>query len=156
MSNTIFQHHDSPYKEEKVVGYFPVQYGEVEELWMEQNSESIFVIKSIPFFLKDINYEDVVSCTVYENTLIFDKVITKSDWFTFRIHLLGTLDEKQRNIAQILSDIESFGSKWERFSDDFYSMSVETASKGSGLEDYLVKLESMKVIEYDTLDSLKR
>jgi hypothetical protein len=89
-------------------GYPPV---DVEGIWSVKGDENLWRIQNIPFFVKDVSYDDVVEVERRDDELWFRSVAHKSLYSTIRLIVYDTHKEQ---LSPILIRLEGFGCSWEQ------------------------------------------
>lgn len=87
-------------------GYPPVT---IESLWAKKCPNNLYQIDNIPFYVREISYQDVVSISsTSEGTLTFEKIVTPSTLSTIRIIIFD-----KDKLSLLTNELEKLGCSWE-------------------------------------------
>ena len=95
---------------------------ERESLWARDVSGGRYKIQSVPFFVYDISYGDVVLAERDENALVFARVVARGGHSTYRVFLSS--DIAMSRFLQKWEVIEHYGCSYERASDRLLAIDV--------------------------------
>lgn len=145
-------HPDPPHLGELLLCSVQDEDGDTEEIWVEPTSDSnLYKVRCIPFFLKDINMDDIIQGIWEGKKLVFDKMMARSEWYSFRIRII----DSSIPFLNTLQFIDNLNGLFEEYLPDFYAVSV-TGENVERVLTHLNELERNGWIEFDTLDSKER
>lgn len=57
----------------------------VENMWAQAIGDNLFVLKNSPAYVYNVSFEDVVSASLKDGVLVFDKIVGRGGHSTYRI-----------------------------------------------------------------------
>ncbi|MCD2223372.1 DUF4265 domain-containing protein [Listeria cossartiae] len=125
-----------------VEGYPPVY---TESLWAERLSSGNYKIKNIPFYAKEVSFNDVISIRVgSEGEFLFHKIVRYSGNNTLRIVFFDENVIKRR-----LNKLAGLGCSWECMNATFYSVNIPTGPSFKKVIQYLEKAYVREELDYE-------
>ncbi len=76
-----------------------------ESLWGKRYDDHYFQVQSIPFYIKGISYNDIISAQIINGMYNFDKVISVSGHSTYRVYIKRENKDGFRNYWLPLENI---------------------------------------------------
>lgn len=116
----------------KVVdGYPPYS---IESLWCDViHDQRNYKISNIPFFIKGIAINDVISVALKDDKLYFKKIIKPSTNSTLRI---VSVNQTEDELLSLLNELEGLGCNYEEFN-GLYAVNIPESIDIHGLLSYL-------------------
>lgn len=122
--------------------YPPVR---IESLWAEKDNNGFFRIKNIPFYSKEVSYDDLVITEQKEGNLFFKKVKKSSQNSTIRIIFYDASIDKKN----ILDNLVSFGCDYEEFSSQFIALNIPIEVNIEIVLNYLNHLHGNDILDFE-------
>ncbi|MCO6512707.1 MAG: DUF4265 domain-containing protein [Aridibacter famidurans] len=137
MSESIAKHIESKEELEKVLFYLPVDDDgyppySYESLWAERIGGDAFRIDNIPFFVRELCVEDIVTALDEDGSLYFQEVVEYSQHNTVRIVVI----EKERT-TQLISGLRKLGLAFEGLDNYLFAIDVVDPEKMATLVHFL-------------------
>ena len=92
-----------------------------ESLWGKRYDDPYFQVQSIPFYLKGISYNDIISVQIINGMYNFDKVISVSGHSNYRVYIKNENDEGFKKYWQPL---ENIGCSYENANSKLFAIDV--------------------------------
>lgn len=125
-----------------VEGYPPVY---TESLWAEKLSSGNYKIKNIPFYAKEVSFNDVVSIRVEPgDEFLFHKIVRYSGNSTIRIVFFD-----ENVIKRSLNKLVKLGCSWECMNETFYSVNIPAGPSFKKVIKYLERACIQEELDYE-------
>jgi hypothetical protein len=93
-----------------------------ESLWAEHLISNTYKLKNIPFYAKNVSYDDTVEVKRVNDLIYFDKIIRRGGHSTYRIIIPP---EKQENIfTKYWEPLNKLGCTYEKGEGNFYAIDI--------------------------------
>lgn len=115
-----------------------------ESVWGEEVEKQSFQIKNIPFYTKEVSFNDIVSVIEKDGVFYYKKMIKSSGNSTVRVIFFN--DEK---IEEYISHIEKMGCDYEKFSSNFLAINIPITTNIEVVLNYLEYLSSKEIADYE-------
>lgn len=115
-----------------------------ESIWGNEVEENLFKIKNIPFYTKDVSFDDIVSVIVKNENLYYKKTVKSSGNSTIRVIFF---DEEKTD--ECISHLEEIGCDFEKFSSNFISINIPITLNIEIVLNYLEYLSSKEIADYE-------
>ncbi len=115
-----------------------------ESIWGVDLGNNLFKINNIPFYTKDVSFDDTVSVVDIDGVLHYKKTIKSSGNSTIRIIFF---DEKE--IEDCISAIQKMGCEYEKFSSTFIAINIPITTNLEIVLDYLEYLSFKEIADYE-------
>lgn len=122
-------------------GYPPVSE---ESIWGDKVEDNIFKIKNIPFYTKDVSFDDTVSVIEKNENLYYKKTVKSSGNSTIRVIFFS-----EEEIDECISHFEEMGCDCEKFSSNFISINIPITLNIEIVLNYLEYLSSKEIADYE-------
>ncbi len=115
-----------------------------ESIWGVDLGNNLFKINNIPFYTKDVSFDDTVSVIDIDGALHYKKTIKSSGNSTIRIIFF---DEKE--IEDYINAIQKMGCEYEKFSSTFIAINIPITTNLEIVLDYLEYLSFKEIADYE-------
>ncbi|KXZ71272.1 DUF4265 domain-containing protein [Acinetobacter venetianus] len=127
--------------EKIIVDYFDKNNKELakEIIWGEKFDDNQYFVRSIPFFIPNIAFDDLIEVEKEDEIVYFSDLIKVSNNSTVRVIFF---EDDPKGIDEFLKGVESYSSQWEKFtSKPYYAINVPKEVNYKTLKTYLEKYE---------------
>lgn len=115
-----------------------------ESIWGVDLGNNLFKINNIPFYTKDVSFNDIVSVVDIDGVLHYKKTIKSSGNSTIRIIFF---DGKE--IEDCINAIQKMGCDYEKFSSTFIAINIPITTNLEIVLDYLEYLSFKEIADYE-------
>ncbi|MBF9255018.1 DUF4265 domain-containing protein [Pontibacter sp. 172403-2] len=118
----------------------------VESVWaaVVDETEGLYKLKNIPFFVKGYSSEDTVYAELEDDRLVVKGLVEESGNSTLQIICF-----KEESAEQIQKRLEEFGCAWEgSHLPGYFSVDVSADLDYEPIREYLVDLEEKEILSY--------
>ena len=115
-----------------------------ESIWGVDLGNNLFKINNIPFYTKDVSFDDTVSVVDIDGVLHYKKTIKSSGNSTIRIIFF---DGKE--IEDCINAIQKMGCDYEKFSSTFIAINIPITTNLEIVLDYLEYLSFKEIADYE-------
>ncbi|HHK6020873.1 TPA: DUF4265 domain-containing protein [Neisseria subflava] len=115
-----------------------------ESIWGVDLGNNLFKINNIPFYSKDVSFDDTVSVVDIDGVLHYKKTIKSSGNSTIRIIFF---DGKE--IEDCINAIQKMGCDYEKFSSTFIAINIPITTNLEIVLDYLEYLSFKEIADYE-------
>jgi hypothetical protein len=131
-------------KLEIINDYPPVS---VESIWVKKLPSGYFKVLNIPFYSRELCFEDVVDVTTCpDGSIYFLRIKRKSKNSTIRIVFFDEYFD-QKNI--VITKLESLGCTWEEFSTAFLAINIPRETDLNEIIEILEQFSEKGVLDYE-------
>ena len=125
---------------------------EAEWMWAKPMGGNAFEVDNSPFHLYGISWRDVVSITLSDDTLCFEKILSKSGHRTLRARLPSEADHA--SFLCLWPDLKTLGCSFEgsNLERPLYAIDVPPGVDIASVTDYLAQWERQGLLEYEEAD----
>jgi hypothetical protein len=127
--------------------YYALPYGVNEYLWAKSLGDDLYEVRSIPFWVPGLNYEDVVRTipSASNQPPRIREVVRRSGHKTLRIDFESSDHAQQQ---QILSELVVMHARFANLTgdDDFYAVDTPSQNHYLPVYNYLKQLEQQRVL----------
>ena len=113
-------------------------------IWGVDLGNNLFKINNIPFYTKDVSFNDIVSVVDIDGVLHYKKTIKSSGNSTIRIIFF---DGKE--IEDCINAIQKMGCDYEKFSSTFIAINIPITTNLEIVLDYLEYLSFKEIADYE-------
>lgn len=118
-----------------------------ESVWGEKLPSGNYKIKNIPFYTKEVSFDDEVTVSKGEDgELLFNAVIENSGNSTIRVIFLEKEDSK---IMDFKNKMVALGCEWEEFSKSFFSVNIPPETDLDVVIDIMAAWSKKGLLEYE-------
>lgn len=111
-----------------------------ETIWGEKFNDNQYFVRSIPFFVPNIAFDDLIEVEKEDDIFYFSNLIKVSNNSTLRVIFF---EDDPKGIDEFLKGVESYSSQWEGFTNNpYYAINVPKEVNYRTLKTYLEKYES--------------
>lgn len=122
-------------------GYPPVKE---ESIWGIRLENNLFKINNIPFYTKEVSFEDIVSVSNNKGILHYKKTMKSSGNSTIRVIFFD-----KENVENCINSIKKMGCECEKFSSTFIAINIPITTNIEIILDYLEYLSSKEIADYE-------
>jgi hypothetical protein len=116
-----------------------------ETVWVEELKGNRYRIDNIPFYIRDISPEDIVTGRMVGENLVFDELLSKSMISVFRIVFFD-----KSKAEGVLSKLVRAGCRWEgSHLANFYSVELPASVNIQAIKESLDIEASKDVLDYE-------
>nr|WP_160250268.1 DUF4265 domain-containing protein [Mixta theicola] len=116
-----------------------------ESLWAEKLTSGNYRIQNIPFYSKDVSFNDVISVKKgQDGECLFHKIVRYSGNSTLRVIFF-----EKEVIEKVINKLVRLGCSWESMNDTFYSINVPHDSNLNKVIKYLENISLQEELDYE-------
>lgn len=115
-----------------------------ETLWIDFLGDDRYQIKNIPFYTRNIAYNDIITVEEEDGNLYFDELIEPSEHSTVQIVFFN-----HDLIQQTIKDLEEFNCSWEGINEqEIIAVDVPSDVNYKSIKEYLDKRLGDDILDY--------
>jgi hypothetical protein len=118
-----------------------------ETVWAKLIEKNKYILKSIPFYARDISYNDIFITNIIENNVYFVNIFKRNGHSTYRLFL--TDKEKLNEFTLYWTPLEMIGCSYERATNSLYAIDVPANTDVHIAYEYLVKGENVGLWSFE-------